>query len=505
MQRFPIAALLGLTLTAGAAQAYDSDLDPGFSDGTLRGFSKPYFDVGGYPSEYLVGLFRDADGGYLLVGQVCTSANCATFDIGVVRLLHDGRFDTGYGTNGYVRTAQTLLGEITAVARDAQGRFVVVGPTAVGATSDTDFGVVRLLANGSLDTNFAAVPPPLGSGIGGFTNIDFALGGGDADRANSVAVLANGSIVVAGTVTTTAGYDVGLAKLTNTGHLDSAFGTAGRAHFGFGSDTSPWISSGSALVVDAGGNLLVAGTAQSSSTANSQFALARYRADGTGFDLSFCPGATCAGGNPGRKLVAATKDPTRSYGDLAPRIAVDPLGDIYVGGTVNGYMPGSSNRDTDIYLMGFDASGNDLPGFAAQAFQNVPSGYLFDLAVDPTPPSSNTIGGHAYRLVYAGKTLDGAGGSRALVGRFLTGSRPLPDYTFAPGGTYSYATLTTPHYSTETHLEGWFSKILFDGPRIVLGGSTFWCCSDISYTNYDFLAARLVDDNIFADGFELPP
>lgn len=502
MRRFLAAAACGLTLAAGAARAYDSDLDPSFSDGTLRGYSKPYFDVGGYPSEFLTRIFRDDAGRYLLLGKVCTSAACTTFDIGIVRLLSNGRFDTGYGNGGYVRFAQSFLGDIADAARDAQGRYLVVGPTAAGATSDTDFGVIRLQPDGQLDTGFAVTPPPLGSGQGGRANIDFGLGGSGDDVPTSVAVLADGSIVVAGFVTNVDHYDAGLAKLTPSGQRDNLFGTAGRAHFGFGSDTSPPHSLASSIAVEATGTLLVAGAVQPVAGGNSQFALARYRADGSGFDASFCAGASCNGGNPGRKIIAATNDPTRPYYDIAPHVVTDADGFIYLGGTVNGYMIGQSGASTDVFLMGFDVFGHDLPGFAARAFQDVSNGTLLDLAVDPRPMP--TPHGPLRRLVYAGKALDGAGGSFALVGRFLVGDPPFPDFTFAPPENYSYVTLTTPHRSTETKREGWFSTILFDGPRIVLGGATFYCCSDISYSNYDFVAARLVDDTIFANDFEPP-
>ncbi|WP_300621450.1 hypothetical protein, partial [Dokdonella sp.] len=205
MTRIVSTTLLACLFATGNARAYDSDLDPAFSDGTLRGWSKPYFDVGSYPSEHLAGMFRDANGRYLLVGKVCTSANCATFDVGIVRLLGNGAFDTSYGTNGYVRAPQPLLANITAVTCDSHGRFVVVGPTTTSATADVDFGVLRLLPNGAYDPTFAYAPPPLGLG-GGRTSIDFGLGGGGNDYPADVltsAAAAGDYIYVVGQVSTT--------------------------------------------------------------------------------------------------------------------------------------------------------------------------------------------------------------------------------------------------------------------------------------------------------------
>ncbi|MBO9662460.1 hypothetical protein [Dokdonella sp.] len=495
--------LFACTLAAGSARAYDSGLDLGFSDGTLHGWSKPYFDVGGYPSEHLAGMFRDADGHYLLIGKVCTSAQCATFDIGIARLLGSGAFDTSYGTNGYVRTPQDLLGNVTAVARDSHGRFVVVGPTAAGAAADVDFGVLRLLPDGSYDSTFAYAPPPLGTG-GGRKNIDFGLGGGSNDYPADVltsAAAAGDYIYLVGQVSTPAGSDVGLALLTPSGQLDGGFGSGGLAHFNFGSDAAPLLSTPTSLAF--GDNLLVAGVARQNG-GDPQFALASYYSDGHGFDITFCSNGMCGGGNTGRMLIPATRDATRPFNDLQPRVVVENNflhANIYLGGTVIGYAPGSSDLDSDVYIRGFDHYGRDLPGFPDFSFQGISHGWLNRLAVDPTssPPVSSGLSTH--RLVYAGTVTDGNGGGSALVGRFLTGNSPGPDLYFAPGS-MPYVTLTTPHHPGETHLEGTFSTILFDGPHIVLGGDTYYCCSNTTTTNYDFVAARLIDDAIFADGFD---
>jgi hypothetical protein len=499
MPRFPTRAALAMTLATGVARAADGDLDLSFGDGTLIGWSKPSFDVGAYPSEHLAGLFFDVNGSYyLLVGKVCTSADCATFDIGIVRLRHGGAIDTSYGTNGYVRTAQNLLGDITAVERDGSGRFIVVGPTAAGVNADTDFGVLRLMPDGTYDNNFAYAAPPLGNGSGGSTSIDFGLGGGDVDLPASVVLGTGDSIYIAGSVQISQlSYDVGVAKLTPSGYPDSTFGNGGRAHFNFGSSAAPFDSHGTSMLIDNAATVLtIAGTAQQSLAGNRQFALARYLIDGSGFYPGFCANGSCAGGNAGRMLIPAAKDPSRLYVDMNPRLAKDASDVYYLGGTVLGYAQGQSQPDTDVYIKIFNNSGPP-----PQEFQLIPHSTLSTLKVSPTRPPIN--GPAAAYLVYAGKVLDDAGGSHALVGRYVTGYVPDPDTSFAPP--FHYEALTPPHSSGELQPEGIFSAILFDGPRIVLGGDTFYCCSNTSYTNYDFVATRLVDDGIFGDGFELIP
>src|SRR5688572_8110916 len=103
----------------------------------------------------------------------------------------DGDLDPTFGNNGRV---VTNFGGIAAdlandVALQADGRVVVVGETTSLGT-DSDFGLARYNADGTLDSTF---------GRGGLVATDFSKGGPTLDIANAVAIQSDGKIVVVGT------------------------------------------------------------------------------------------------------------------------------------------------------------------------------------------------------------------------------------------------------------------------------------------------------------------
>jgi uncharacterized delta-60 repeat protein len=100
-----------------------------------------------------------------------------------------------------------------AIAVQPDGKAIVVG------SGNLDVAVARLTLSGALDTTF---------GNGGV--VRFAVRD-DADRANAVALQADGKILVAGEGSYAAGNSSGdafVARLTSAGALDSTFGTGGR-------------------------------------------------------------------------------------------------------------------------------------------------------------------------------------------------------------------------------------------------------------------------------------
>ena len=112
----------------------------------------------------------------------------------VMRFHADGRLDTGFGVGGRASVRFSAEGDYDipgALALQADGRILLAGYFSNPATSyDLDFGVARLLPDGSPDTSF---------------------GGGDAvaihplsareDIATALAVLPDGAIVAAGFAT----------------------------------------------------------------------------------------------------------------------------------------------------------------------------------------------------------------------------------------------------------------------------------------------------------------
>src|SRR5204863_4057953 len=114
----------------------------------------------------------------------------------------------------------------TSLALQPDGRIVVAGYTDESGV-DSDFAVVRFLADGTPDTSFD------GDGI---RTIDYS---GD-DRAAGVAVQPDGRIVVGGTNEYTGTPEFVVSRLTESGATDTSFNGTGNsfANFGGSGDTA---------------------------------------------------------------------------------------------------------------------------------------------------------------------------------------------------------------------------------------------------------------------------
>jgi uncharacterized delta-60 repeat protein len=103
------------------------------------------------------GLFADAmavviqpDGKVVAVGS---TTNNSTTDFALVRYNADGTPDASFGTAGQVTTDFTATDVLADVALQADGRIVVTGRT-FDQTNGDDFALSRYEANGTLDTTF---------------------------------------------------------------------------------------------------------------------------------------------------------------------------------------------------------------------------------------------------------------------------------------------------------------------------------------------------------------
>src|SRR5262245_31488051 len=137
------------------------------------------------------------------------------------RLLTAGALDVTFGTGG---TALVDVAggndQAAAVAIQGDGKLVLAGTAFNSSNNTNDFALVRLNANGSLDTTF---------GTNGKATADFAGAGASAttDQASAVALQSDGKIVVVGS----SGADFAVARFNANGSLDTTFGTEiGRAH-----------------------------------------------------------------------------------------------------------------------------------------------------------------------------------------------------------------------------------------------------------------------------------
>ncbi|MFY0615440.1 MAG: hypothetical protein JXQ99_28180 [Hyphomicrobiaceae bacterium] len=179
------------------------------------------------------------------------------------------------------------------VAVQADGKILVAG------ASDGNFALVRYNSDGSLDSSFD---------FDGVATIDF---GGYADTGFGVTVQTDGKILVAGQGNGGASFDFALARYNADGTLDTSFDFDGVVTTDISTNS---VDVARSVAVQVDGKILVAGA---SVGGGSQFALARYNADGsldtsfdsdgivtTGFGSSNDQGASVTVQDDGKMLVA---------------------------------------------------------------------------------------------------------------------------------------------------------------------------------------------------------
>ena len=231
-----------------------------------------------------------------------------------VRYNTNGTLDASFGSGGKVSLG--LVGSGRAIAIQTDGKIVIVGNTFVIGVSD--FAVVRLNTNGSLDASF---------GTGGVATTDF-FGGFDFPK--GMAIQIDGKIVVAGSAQT-AGDDTefALARYNSNGTLDSTFDGDGKL-------TTP-ISGpnegATAVAIQSDGRIVANGTS------GLGFTLIRYNVDGS------LDGTFGVGGIAG------------SLAGVGYAMAIQPDGRIVLAGFA-GYT-------FDFAVARFDATGHLDPSFGS--------------------------------------------------------------------------------------------------------------------------------------------
>jgi uncharacterized delta-60 repeat protein len=285
------------------------------------------------------------DGKILVAGSTSLLGNEGA---SLARYNTDGTLDRTFGNGG--RIATSLLANIVDLVRRPDGRIVAVGSTPGG----TDFGVIQLLADGTLDVN--------GFGNRGFASIDFA---GALDTPQAAVLQADGKLVIAGSA---GGADFGIVRLTTSGNLDPTFDADGKATVDFGSATE----SANDVAIDANGRIVLAGTAAVGVGGTNDFALARLDASGV-LDATFS--------SDGK----VTTDFNQNRDDDARSLVLQAGGFIVVGGTaIQQKLP--ANIDADFALARYNNSGDLQLGFGVGGKKTI------DFTRDTLAPSEDTLG-----------------------------------------------------------------------------------------------------------------
>lgn len=317
-------------------------LDPAFGGGAEVTTN---FNAGGSSDDKGQAIAVQSDGKVLVAGTVERSAGNS--DFGIVRYKADGTIDTSFGTNGKVVIPFNLSGRqtdrATGIAVQADGKIVVVGFASATSSDNHDFAVVRLNSNGTLDTTF--------SGDGKQT-VSF---GADA-YALGVVIQPNGKIVIAGTtqVGSSHNYDMAVARLNSNGTLDTTFSGDGRATVAFdrGGDREDRCR---AVALQSDGKIVLAGSAEMNSTHNFDFAVVRLNTDGT-LDRSF--------DNDGKQTVAFNRGGNNF--DQANAVAI-ASGKIVLAG----YATANSGGDTDFAVARLNANGSLDASFDTDGKQTI--------------------------------------------------------------------------------------------------------------------------------------
>jgi uncharacterized delta-60 repeat protein len=468
--RFGLPAAVIIALLAASAHAADGDLDPSFGDGGFR--------VAGIldgSSNLPAGAAVQPDGKIV----ICSSQGTTALDFFVARFTADGAIDTSFSFDGH--TTIDFGGNddnCSGVVVQADGKIVVSGTTRPPSDANGDFAIARLNSDGTLDT--------AGFGVGtGKTVVAFDLGGNNADAANAIALRPNGRIVVAGSAETGVnGLDFAFLQLNTDGSRDTGFNLTGRLTVGFDLAASTNKNDQTMqLAIDAGGRIVAAGAADNGPGGLDMAVLrllpsglpdADFSADGRA-TLAFDLGG--ANGSNHDQVIGMTID-------RQERIVLVGTTD---SSTTSATVPNSANPDMAIARLLPDGSPDMSFGIGGKSV------VAFDLAPNGTDYGIGVLEQSNGRLLIAGTSL---GLQAPPAFEYATLVRLLPDGSPDP----TFGSVGKRLYDFEQSLPSGqlFSNILMQGSRIVLTGALN--TGDVDHI--DFMVARILDELIFADGFE---
>jgi uncharacterized delta-60 repeat protein len=363
----------GRIVVAGASDAdlalvrysTDGSLDSSFSgDGTVLGDSFDARSVALQP-----------DGKIVVAGS-------SGADLALAR--YNGSVDESFSSDGLVRTDLGGSDYGRSVAIQADGRIVVAG------SAGADFALVRFTADGSPDGSF--------SGDGKITT---DLGG--SDHGQSVAIRADGTIVVAGS---SDGDTFALARYHPDGSPDTSLSGDGTVTTALGGQSMR------AAAIQADGRIAIVGAITVSPTSEYEFAhddlaLSRYTADGA-LDASFGVG--------GRQ----TTDFGFGYAanDVGTAVAIQADGKIVVAGWTS-LVDWVFSSGRDFALARYTPSGSPDTSFGAGG--RLTSGF-FDVYYDADDFVSDVVIQPDGKIVATGGTTGDDWTSDVALARYEGGS-----------------------------------------------------------------------------------
>ncbi|MBK8812952.1 MAG: VCBS repeat-containing protein [Acidobacteria bacterium] len=308
-----------------------------------------------------LGIALQSDGKIIVVGSSRNST--AISDFAIVRLNENGSLDTSFGINGVAVTSVRPFDDIAYdVTIQVDGKIVVCGES--GNNGTKTFGLVRYLTNGTLDTAFSD---------DGITTVDFP---GGPSTCSAVRIQTENKIVATGNVGfgdfSASGF--GFVRLNIDGSVDSTFGADGTRIVEVRNSTRRQNAPNDLLILP-DGRILAAGSTLSDSPDSFDFAATRLTPDGS-LDSSFA--------SSGLLIVPFSGSATDGANTILPL----PDGSFFLGGYANG------GANLDFALARFSPNGTTDLRFGVNG-----------RVVTPLTDQAELI--HALRLDESGRILAG--------------------------------------------------------------------------------------------------
>ena len=362
----------------------------------------------------------DASTAGIRVGTITVGGNPFTVE---QRFQGVGELDTAFNAPRGINTYNGAANGndwANAVAIQPDGKIVAVGNSYDESGSTSSVLMMRYMPDGSLDGTF---------GTNGAVTY---RGGRSSDYGGSVAIQADGKLVIAGSRGDGTSSSILLLRFNADGALDSTFGTSGSVTY---KGDKPWNDGYNMVALQADGKIVVAG--YSYDDTSSEALLLRYNPDGT-LDNSFGTGGTATYGDA-------------NNGVAANGVAVQPDGKVVVVGV--SYPYGGTTNSLLVLRYNVDGTLDDTFGTNGYSTyrDNNPWDSGFGVAIQPDG-----------KIVAVGVGSGVSAGSPIIL-RYKTDG--TLDNTF---GTDGYAT----YMDVNPWASGYGVAIQADGKIVVVGGST---------------------------------
>jgi len=251
--------------------------------------------IGGTDDDYANSVIETSDGGYLVVGRTA-SFGAGLGDIYIVKLRADGSLDSSFGNGGTLTIGGSGNDEGQAVIETSDGGYLIAGYSNSAGAGSYDMYLVKLTSSGGLDTSFG------NSGT-------ITIGGNRDDYANSVIETSDGGYLVVGrTASAGAGlHDIYIVKLRADGSLDSSFGNGGTLTIGGSQDE--W---GDSVIETHDGHYLIVGATNSAGAGSVDEYIVKLNLDGS-LDTTFGSGGTLTLGGTGLEFASSVLETQNGY------------------------------------------------------------------------------------------------------------------------------------------------------------------------------------------------